>query len=524
MTSAAPVDEVVGFMDIGTNSLRLLLVRITPNHAVKVITQQKEVVRLGEGEFHAHHLQPAAMERAALVCRKFADLARSYGATELHAVATSATREAANQAEFLRLVHAEAALDVRVISGKEEARLIYQGVSSGIHLGEKRALFIDIGGGSTELSVGDQHQYYSLDSLKLGALRLTMLFLPQETGPLPPAVYRQLQRHIRDTVIRAIQSLASMRIELAVGSSGTILNLADIAMRMYHNRRRTRDDILTHEQLKEVVAHLCSLPLEERRRVPGINPERADIIVAGAAIIDTLMEELALPELRLSERGVQDGLLIDYLTRSEHAPLLTEMSVRERSILQLGRICHFDEGHARQVARLACALFDEARTLGLHTLGPSERELLEYAALLHDIGAFLSYTNHHAHSYYFIRNADLLGFDLQETALIATTTFFHRKPFPRKRFAEFTALDDRGRELVTVLCVLLRLAESLDRSHAGHVDAVHLHLHGKKTLVLTVATHPESQLELWGVQSHDAAVLQVFSRHLRVETIERESE
>jgi len=509
-------DHVIGFLDLGTNSARLLLVRINPNHAYTVITQQKETVRLGEGEFDENTLQPEAMERTILVCRKFGELARASGAGEIIAVATSAVRDATNQREFLERLNAEAQLDMRVISGREEARLIYQGVASGVHLGNKNALFIDIGGGSAEVIVGNQHAYHDLDSLKLGAIRLTMLFMPGETGPISPARYAALQQHVRSTAVRFVQRARPFDAHLAFGSSGTVENLTSIAARVIHNRRPLRHETLTQPELREVVSLLCALPLEERRKVPGINPDRADIIIAGAAVLETLMQELKLPVIHASDRGLRDGLLVDYLLRTEALPAMKELSVRAQSVLRLGRICNFDERHAAHVAQLAMTLFDSARECKLHHLGSWERELLGWAAQLHDIGTFLSYANHHAHGYYFIRNADLLGFDQMELSIIAATAYFHRKVFPRQRHPEFAQLDDRAQQIVRVLCVLLRIAESLDRSHAGLVETARFRLDGNKRLLLDVGGQ-DCQLELWGVKAHESAVEKLFGRKLVVE-------
>ena len=513
--------RVVAFLDIGTNSVRLLIVRIKANQSYATITQQKEVVRLGEGEFVDQYLQPEAMARAVLVCRKFAELARAYHAAEIIAIATSAARDAKNQSEFLRRLRREAKLDVRVISGKEEARLIYLGVSSGAHLGDKQAAFIDIGGGSTEVSAGDHKQYHLLSSLNLGAVRLsTLFFLPNESDPVDAERYALLQRYVRNASVRTLQQMRQYRFELAFGSAGTIENLTDIAARALHNRPRQRDDILTHADLQRVIEMLCALPLAARRQVPGINPERADIIIAGAAILDTLMEDLRLSEVRvISERGLREGLLIDYLSRSEHAQLIHGMSVRERSILQLGRICGFDEQHARHIMQLALEMFDSAAKAGLHDLGARERELLGYAALLHDIGAFLSYNNHQVHTYYLIRNAELLGFDDSEIAIMAATGLFHRKALPKRKHAEMQEFDKRTRQAVATLSVLVRLAEGLDRSHTGVIRHVKLRAVNKHSVVLEIHATQDCQLELWGVQERLAVAEKILGRKLQVNLV-----
>jgi exopolyphosphatase/guanosine-5'-triphosphate,3'-diphosphate pyrophosphatase len=517
-------ERIKAFMDIGTNSIRLLLVRFNENRSYTIISQQKEVVRLGEDEFVDQHLQMGAMRRAVLVCRTFTEMARAQGADEIVAIATSATREARNRDEFLRMLRQEAGLEVRPISGLEEARLIYLGVTSGFHMEERRAVFIDIGGGSTEIVVGDQFAYAHLDSLKLGAIRLTsMFFLPEEPSPLSVDRYSLIARYVRNATIRSVQRIREHEYDIAIGSSGTIENLADIAVRRFHGRPRQRDDVMTYAQLSEIVEMLCSLTLEERRNVPGINPDRADIIIAGAAILHTIMGELGLEEIRATDRGLREGLIIDALARS-HPEMLKGLSVRERGVIQLGRACRFDEPHATTVKVLALQLFDSGRKLGLHKLGKAERELLGHASMLHDVGSFLSYSNHQAHTYYLIRNADLVGFDLHEVELIAAVARFHRKGYPRKKHPEYITLNKRSRRVVRVLSTLLRMAESLDRSHAGLITQAAFEKVGRKRAVLRVHASEPCHLELWGVQGHQRAFQRTFGRRLELRLVSEKVE
>jgi len=509
--------RVVGFLDIGTNSIRLLVVRISRNKSFVVLSAQKEVVRLGEGEFIEQILQSKAMERAVMVCKKFADMARQRQAEEIIAVATSATREAANQADFIQRLKDEANLDVRVISGLEEARLIYLGIASGLHMKDRQALFVDIGGGSTELIVGDHQQHHLLDSLKLGAIRLTtMFFLPDERDPISPSRYALIQNYVRNAIVRSVQRIQPYKIDLLLGSSGTLLNLADITIHHFYKRKLERDDQIKHEQIKEMVKILCARTLEERRKMEGINPERADIIIAGTAIIDTIMEDLKLKTLQLSERSLRDGLLIDYLARTDLSFSLKQLTVRERSVLQLARTVNYDEPHARQVTRLSLQLYDTAYHLGLHHLGRWERELLEYAALLHDIGAFLSYQNHQMHTHYLIRNAELLGFDQKEIMIMALAGLHHRKGLPNKKDTDFSALDKDAQEAVKVLGIMLRLSESLDRSHTGAVHRVRLVPGEQRSIVLELISDQDCQLEIWGVENHIESFEKTFGRPLTI--------
>ena len=506
--------RTVAFMDLGTNSIRLLLVRIQPDYSYAVLTQLKQMVRLGEGAFTHQHLQPHAIDRAVCVARQFAQVARAHGAETIIAVATAATREAVNQATFVQRLQQEADLDVRVVSGLEEARLISLGVVSGVHLSERQALFLDIGGGSTEVIIGTQHYQSYLGSLQLGALRLTSQFLADTCGAVASHQYEALYQYVRRHAMHTLHELRTYRIDLAFGSSGTIENLADIAVRHCLRRARQHDDVLTHAQLRQVVAMLRDLPLVSRRKVSGLHPERADIIIAGAAILDVFMRELALHEIRVSARGVREGLLVDYLLKHGASSFLQKTSVRARSVWQLGRACQFDEAHARTTARLALALFDSARHAGLHRFGAWERELLEYTALLHHIGAFLTYTDYQAHTYYLIKHANLPGFDLTEIAIMAATALYHRKVLPRKKCPVFAALDQRAQQIVSIASALLCLAENLDRGHAGLIQGARLCAVDTHHVALHIDATHDCQVEVWGVQKHLAALQKVFGQSL----------
>jgi exopolyphosphatase / guanosine-5'-triphosphate,3'-diphosphate pyrophosphatase len=505
--------NIVGFIDIGTNSVRLLIVRINSNRSYTVLSQEKEVVRLGEGEFRDQMLTPEAIYRGVMVVKKFAELSRAYGAEEIIAVATSAAREAKNQIDLLNRLRDEARIDVSVISGKEEARLVYLGVASGAHLRGRKALFIDIGGGSTEIIIGNQENYSYLDSLKLGAIRLTNLFLPDGAKtPVPVEAYSKMRKYVRNAVIRTTHRVKEEGLALAFASSGTAINLAEIANRMASSTD-PRNLILRRSQLKKVMSMLCSLPLEVRRRVPGINPERADIIIGGGAILETLMDEFGLEELTISERGLRDGLLAEYLVQGGDDEY-KEMSVRERSVLQLGRSCNLDEKHAERVRGLALSLFDSGFRQGLHNLGDWERELLSYAAFLHDIGDFISFNNHHLHSHYIIQNAELLGFDQREIVIMADLARFHRKKIPRKKDTDLGDLDDHSQRVVILLSTLLRLAESLDRSHTGLVKQAEFVEVQKTSAVIAIHSDEDVQLEVWGVESDGKAFEKAFGRSL----------
>lgn len=513
--------RVVAFIDIGTNSVRLLVVRLNPNHSYTILTRQKQQIRLGEGEFEDDEIRPEAIERLVLVCRTFNDLARSFSCEEFVAVATSAMREASNQHAILHLLRQEAHLDVRVISGQEEARLIYLGVASGLHLEDRKAFFIDIGGGSTEVAVGGERDYQYLHSFRLGAIRLSNLYLGNDTsGPVTQNQYRKIQDHVRDAIIRSVAKLKKEKFDCAIGSSGTVMNLAEIAQRTLPPHAIPAEPVMSHKDLRRVIDLLCSLPLEQRKKVPGINPERADIIIPGAAILDTFMKELGIESIATTSRGLQDGLLVDYLSRMDAFPLLGDLSPRQRSVLQLGRSCGINEAHARTVTSIVLALFDSARELHLHFCGDKERELLEYATFLHDIGSFISYTNHQAHSYYIIKNSELLGFDQKEITFMAYLARFHRKKAPKKKDPEVIELDVHDQEILRVLTPFIRLAETLDRSHTALIQHVRFTQSDKESVHLEVTTRGDCQLEIWGIESEKKAFEKIFGKKLVFEIID----
>ncbi|HVO78230.1 MAG TPA: Ppx/GppA phosphatase family protein [Methanomassiliicoccales archaeon] len=505
-------EKAVSFVDIGTNSVRTMVVRLNPNYSYSVLSRQKQVVRLGEEEFIDRELIDAAIERCVLVCKRFSEMGRSYGAQEFVAVATSAVREAKNREILLKRLREEAGLDVRVISGREEARLIHLGVASSFSLEDKTAVFIDIGGGSTEISVAKDGNLVYLDSLKLGAIRLSTLFIPDGgEQPVPNERYEMMKKSVRNDVVRSSQRFKKFKFDLAVGSSGTILNLAEVASKP---RVSPMPEPLALDRLKRTSQMLRSLSLDERRKVPRINPERADIIIGGAVILETLMEEWGIKEIVPSERGLLDGLLVDYLSKIEGFPQYQKMSVRESNVLQLGRSCGLDEGHALVVKRLAVELFDTAKAEGLHKLGAEERELLGYAAYLHDVGDFISFTNHQAHSHYIILNAELLGFDQKEIEMMADLAFYHRGKLPGRGSEELDDLDDETKDSLITMSAFVRLAEALDRSHCALIEHAEFVNVTDNEVLVEVTAKGDCQLERWGAEAQAKSFKKAFKRDL----------
>ena len=514
------LDHVVGFVDIGTNAIRLLVVRINQNFSYTIISQEKEVVRLGEQEFKDGILKPEAIQRAVLVCGKFVNLAKTYGALKIISVATSATREANNQSEFLMRLKTETGLEVRVISGEEEARLIWLGVSSGIDIGEQKAIFLDLGGGSTEIAIGNQYEYFSLDTLRLGAIRLTAQFIGEGwTDPVRLDTYKEIKRFACQKICVVKRRVLDYGVRLAYGSSGTIINLAEISNKLFKKTNGAYGLRISRKNLQKLVPILCSLTLEERRKLPAINPERSDIIIGGAAVIEAIMEEFGLEEIIISHRELRDGLLVEYLSGFEGFRELQKSPMRNRSVLHLGRSCNFDEKHSLAVSSLALQLFDSAKLVGLHDLGEPERELLKYAAVLHDVGDFLSFNDHHLHSQYIISNAELLGFDRRDIQIMANVARFHRKKLPSKKALKNTGLDEKAKSDVVVLSAFLRFAEKLDRSHCELVNKVKFGIIDEDQVLLSFYSDSDCSFEEWSIEQNKQAFYDAFDKQLDVHCI-----
>jgi exopolyphosphatase/guanosine-5'-triphosphate,3'-diphosphate pyrophosphatase len=519
-TTVKTAGSMVGFIDIGTNAVRLLVVRINANLSYTVISQEKEVVRLGEQEFKDNILKTDAMERAIFVCGKFADLARTYGVYNIIAVGTSAIREAKNQSEFLLNLKAKTGLDVRVISGQEEARLIWQGVASGIDIGDQKAIFIDLGGGSTEIAIGNQHQIFYINSLRLGAIRLTSQFIGEGwTGPIKAETYKRIRQYSCDKISVVKPRVLQYGVRLAWGSSGTLINLAEVSNKLFKKSGSNGDLVLSRKNLKKLATVLSWLPLEERKKVPAINPDRADIIVAGAAVIEAVMEQFGLEEIHISHRELRDGLLVDYLSKFEGFRELQKTPARSRSVLHLGRSCNFDEKHAETVTTLALELFDSAKKIGLHYMSDREKDLLKYAATLHDVGDFLSFNDHHLHSHYIISNAGLLGFDKEDIQIMANIARFHRKKLPSKKALKLEDLNENSKETIAILSTFLRLAEKLDRSHCGLVKKVEFEKEGKDQVLLRFYSDSDCSLEEWSIIQNKQAFFDAFEKELDVKCV-----
>ncbi len=504
-------------IDIGTNSLHMIVVKVRPSDlSFEVIDREKEMVRLGAGGLDGRALTPEAMQAALQVLSKFRRLAESHSVDEIVAVATSAVREAENGGEFLQAITAQTGIRARVISGTEEARLIHMAAAHGVSLTGEIAVVVDIGGGSVEITRGAGPTIDHGKSFKLGVIRLTERWV--KTDPISTRDERKLVRRIEGELGEYLDQLVESGFDRVVGTSGTILSLGAVASAA---QGRPTNAGLRNRRISAKLLHrtrklLTGLNLEQRLRVPGLDPRRGDLAVAGAILIDTIVRRLRAPDLTLCDLSLREGLVLDYIAR--HRKQIAQADrypdIRRRSVVELAERCNYWPDHSHQVARLALSLFEQTRAT--HGLTDREREWLEYASLLHDVGVHISYESHHKHSYYLIRNGDLRGFEPDEIEAIALVARYHRRNTPKRRHEGFRDLRRKTRRAVRVLSAILRLAESLDRSHAKSVSGIDLHDRGEDEL-LQLRTSGDAELELWAAQRHMAPFERLLGKPLRVE-------
>jgi exopolyphosphatase / guanosine-5'-triphosphate,3'-diphosphate pyrophosphatase len=506
----------IAAIDIGTNSIHMIVVQIRPDHSFEVIDREKEMIRLGAGGLDGRALTADAMHAALQVLSKFRRLAESHRVDDVIAVATSAAREAENGSEFLKAVTSQTGIRPRLISGTEEARLIHSAAVYGVSVPRDVAVVIDIGGGSVEVTRGAGAAIELGRSFKLGVIRLTERFI--RTDPLEPRDERKLTRHIHNEIGKYLQQINGAGFDRVIGTSGTILSLGAVVLAAegrtpgapLRNRR------ITAKQIRRLRKELVSLPLDKRLRVPGLEPRRGDLAVAGVMLLDELLRGLGAEELTLCDLSLREGVVLDYIARhrKEIAQADRYPDVRRRSVYELAERCNYWREHAQQVARLSVALFDQTRAI--HGLTDREREWLEFASILHDVGVHISYESHHKHSYYLIKNGDLRGFEPEEIETIALVARYHRQATPKRKHDGFGDLPRRARRIVRTLAALLRLSESLDRSHAQTITALELHDRGDDDL-LQLRTAGDAELELWAATRHAAPFERLAGKPLRIE-------
>ena len=511
------MSQTLAAVDVGTNSLHLVVARTTEGDRFEVVTRDKEMVRLGSGSAEMKHLTSEAVDRAVAALARFRRIAESHHAP-LRAVATSAVREAGNREEFLERARLEAGVEVEVVSGVEEARLIHLGVLQALEVYDRRLMLMDIGGGSTELLIGDEGDVLASISLKLGAVRLTDRFFPD--GGADPVAVDACRQHIRSSLEAFQRQVKAHGFEVAVGCSGTIEQVVRLARGMDGlGPLRTLNGATVNGKQVDAVAEAV---ISARRNgtigdLADLDPKRADIILAGVLVLEGIVHNLGVNEVMISEYALREGVFLDTIQRQRgaQAPL---RDVARRSVLDLMGSCDEDPAHSSHVAHLALQLFDE--TAARHGLGASARALLEAGALLANVGLVISHTRHHKHSYYLIRNSDrLVGFTDDEIEVVAQIARYHRKSGPKEAHPEWAALDPADRAMVRVGAAVLRVAIGLDRSHARSVASVELADRGDAVQVVArpFTANRDTSLEHYAANDRSGLLADVLGVPVTVE-------
>jgi len=466
------------------------------------------------------------------------------------ATATAAVREAHNAEQFIDAVLKDTGLEVEVLAGIEEARLIALSVSEAIEFNNRRGLIIDIGGGSTELIVTSGSEPDLLLSLRLGAVRLTEKYI--STDPLSNKEREKLVSNIRTDVVRAVAEIRSIGFDFVIGTSGTVLNLVDAIFRTEEEtaaesitRFAPFSRTVTVDQIRRMNKRLSRMNVKERARVPGLDKGRADIIIAGGLLLETLLTELNAEDITTCDWALREGVVLDFMRKSEAAmrqtrsikdeisvgtsgidQLITDQSspdgsfdIRTRSVLSVARRYGYNSTHSHHVAQLAAMMFDS--TEPIHKLGDSQRRVLQYAAILHDIGYHIAHNNHHLHSLYLIKNSEMPGFNETEKALIATVVRYHRGSLPKKRMdhwqrqehEDYLALNPEDRRVAVKLASILQIADGLDRSYRQKARSLRCEI-DKKGMTVIVDFEDEGDLELWSASRKSKWFRQLF--HIKV--------
>lgn len=511
-------NKTLAAIDIGTNSFHLAIASVNDKGIIKVLTKDKEVVRLGKSSTDMKYISLDAMERAITVLKRFKITCDSFNA-EIRAVATSATREALNKDEFINEAFRRTGISIEVISGYEEARLIYLGVLQALDVYNKKILLIDIGGGSTEFLTGEKGNVKFSNSIKLGAVRLTEKFFSD--GKYTKENIGNARLHVRSIINPIVRSLKKENYDLVVGTSGTITDLGsiiycksateDVSLFNFNNYKYS--DAELNYAVKTILSFDNAAAI---KKIEGLDSDRADIITAGAIILEQIFKEVNIKQITLSSYALREGILFDTIDK-EHNTLQSEdmKNVRYRSVINLGRHCGFDEAHCRKILQLSLPIYNALRDK--FGLTDQDLDLLEASIYLHDIGHSISHSQHHRHSYYLIKNSELLGFNNEEIEIIANIARYHRKSHPKTKHIEFNKLSPANKSKVKMLSGILRIADGLDRGHSSAIDSINVTVQDKNFHVkVTPREGKDPALELWGANMRKELFEEAFGYNILI--------
>jgi exopolyphosphatase/guanosine-5'-triphosphate,3'-diphosphate pyrophosphatase len=469
-TKENPAQRRLAAIDVGSNTIRLTVAEVEKDGTYRILDEEREMVRLGHKLDRTGRLADDAVERALAAIGKMKAIADGFEVTEIRAIATSAVREAANGRTFTREVYRQHKVRIDVISGDEEAQLAFRSATRHFSLDGRSSAVVDIGGGSIEIILAAGTVIDQVHSLPLGAVRMTERLM--RSDPLRKKHWKLMRQEI-DRAFREGIGRLPHRAEIMVGSGGTFTALAHMVKWQREGRHGSvQGYMLTPAELVHLLDRLREAPLEGRRQIPGLSADRADIIVAGAAVIARLVKRLGTQQILVNERGIRDGLLLGMISDLTGPTVVGPPQVPDRMewVRVFARKCRSNERHCEHVANLALQIFDGIK--GRYRLPPVGRDVLQAAALLHDIGYLISHSKHHKHTYHLIIHGDLPAFSPHEVELIANVARYHRRAFPKKSHANLAGISADDRRLICQLSGILRVADGLDRTHSQAVSAI----------------------------------------------------
>ncbi|NIO07987.1 MAG: HD domain-containing protein [Deltaproteobacteria bacterium] len=495
-------------IDVGSNALRFQVACAEKPGTYRVVEQTRRPIRLGQSVFQTGKVDNKSIQRAVSALKKFKDSANGYHVTRIRAVATSALREASNRAEFLSAAK-NVGVKLEVISEQEEARLISLGIMSGLSFDLPLGLFVDIGGGSVEVVVANRTNTFCLFSLPLGAVRLTEKFISKD--PPKPKELKNLERFSEEAIQPIARRVRSEKFAMSFGSGGTITALADADLQLTGEPRAGSLSVLRRDRLGALLRLMKGRPQSARAPLIPQDPKRADIIIAGASVLDSLMNHLGIDYIFVSKKGLRDGVMRDLLQNRfpEHQTPWTEEGARPDSVEAVGKKYQYDSPHAYQVSHLALRIFYQLQNL--HRLDERYAAILHAAAMLHDVGLFIEYPKHHRHSYYLIKSSGLRLFSKIELDLIANIARYHRKAHPSPKHLPFSQLSPLHQEIVRKLSAILRVADGLDLNHESRVKDVVCSLAKGKTLNIKVQGELDLSREFKAASSKAKLLSEVFN-------------
>jgi len=497
-------------IDVGSNSIHMIVVE-PRGRSYRVLDKEKEIVQLARGSLGGEPLTSEAMERGVASLVRMAEIARRWEASDILAVATSAVREAPNGADFIRMAQEAAGVRINVISGEEEADLIYRAVKHAVDFHGERAVLIDIGGGSIELVVGTEHEVYLAHSDPLGAIRLAEKYFKSD----PPSASEifKCRKHVRKTLRKTLFHISAVGFDFCLGSSGTINTLATIADTTVSDQAVASGlKWLEREQLEKLVEKLSGITAQERVDIYDIDPKRSETILSGGLALLEILLALNVKKMRACSAALREGLVDVWFERRE-MKRESAGGVRMSAVIDLAEQSGYDGAHALHVADLALQIFDQ--TKGLHGYDAAERELLEYGALLHEIGMQVSFRGHHRHSYYLIRHSGLQGFTTDQVRITANVARYYRKALPSLEHDSYIELPERLRRVVDVLAAILRIAAGLDRGRRQAVERVSVVV-GKKQVRFKVTGRLDASLEIESARRKARFFGMLFERKVEV--------